>query len=98
MKLVVYPTLAAAQSAQRAFDTAAGYPCVHAEGTGPNDYRIPTPGIAAASIRAAGVRTEHQYALVTSHDGTRFALVAADQPSATDIDPTSFFGPDPRGA
>ncbi len=98
MKIVEYPTLVAAQAAQRALDTARGYPRTHAEGLGPDDYVINFPGAGGADIRAAGVRTEHAYPILVSLDGTKFAIGGADLPGAIEVDASAWHGARPARA
>jgi hypothetical protein len=92
----VFHTRAAAEAALRQLDDAAGLPRTHREGTGPDDYYILNPGEAAASIRAAGVRTEHLYEIVASDDRQRFGLCAPDHPSAVEIDVSDWWPPRSR--
>lgn len=97
MKLRLYASLAEAERAQQALDAAAGVPRAHAEGDGPDDYRICTPGNAAARIRARGVRTEHLVELLTNEAGTAFGLRAEeDDPDASELEPATWHGPTTR--
>lgn len=93
MKMVVFKTVDAAREAQRRADTAAGLPRVHSEGDGPDDFAILNPGEAASSIRAAGVRTDHQYALCMLPDGQTVGLMCPDDPAAVEV--VASLGPAP---
>lgn len=86
MKLVLFRSIDEATVAQRKYDEAAGLPRLHTEGQGPDDYRILHPDAAADAIRAAGVRTEHRYAVVVSPDGVTIGLANADDPAAVEVD------------
>jgi hypothetical protein len=46
----------------------------HEEGTGPRDYQITNPGLAAERIRARGVRTVRNLAILRRADGGAWLL------------------------
>ena len=97
MRGVVFETRAEAEAAQRALDVAAGVPRAHAEGSGPGDWSIATPGAAAARIRARGVRTEHVAEVISRPDGTAHALMVASDGRGEEIAADGWF-PEARGA
>ena len=97
MRGVVFETREQAEAAQRELDVAAGLPRVHAEGSGPGDWSIATPGAAAARIRARGVRTEHVHDVVSSPDGTAHAFLVADDARAEELTDPAWTAPAPGG-
>jgi hypothetical protein len=84
-----------AEYARRRIDDACGYPKVHVEGSGADDFRILHPGKAAARLRAAGVQTEHQTDIIEHPRGARFALPTRDADDAEELD-ASWWEASPR--
>jgi len=98
MRGVVFGTRREAEAAQRELDVAAGLPREHAEGSGPGDWSIATPGAAAARIRVRGVRTEHVADVISRPDGSAHALLAAGDARAAVAGTEGWFARALRGA
>ena len=91
MRARLFSSLAEAEAARDALDTAARLPKMH----GVHEYSVAHPGRAYARIRARGVRTDHLIDVVPNEAGTRFA-VASGAPDAVEIDLVSWQGLDRR--